>query len=81
MSPKPPPPFAKIEIAHIEIAEIRPVKSTAGIGPGFEGTMPQLIIFFAEFSVAEDVIGLRDLFKTALSLLIPGIQIGMMFTR
>ena len=75
------PPFTESEIAHIEIAKIRPVKPATSTCSGFEGTVTQLIILLPEFGVAEDMIGLRDLLETALSLLIPGIQIGMMFAR
>jgi hypothetical protein len=75
------PPFAEPEIAHIEIREIRPVKPAAGTRSRVKGTMAQLIVLLPEFGVAEDVIGLRDLLETALSLLIPRIQIGMMFSR
>jgi hypothetical protein len=74
-------PLAEPEIAHIEIREVRPVKPAAGTRSRLEGTMAELIVFLPEFGVAEDVISLRDLFETALSLLIPRIEIGMMFSR
>jgi hypothetical protein len=72
------PTLAKIEIAYIEIAEIRPVKSAACSGAGLKGAMTELIIFLPEFGITEDMIGFRDLLETALSLLIPWVQVGMM---
>jgi hypothetical protein len=72
------PTFAKIEIAYIEIAEVRPVKSAAPPCPWVEGTMTELVIFLPEFGITEDVIGFRDLLETALGLLIPWVQVGMM---
>ena len=72
------PAFAKIEIAYIEIAEVRPVKSTARTCPRLKGTMTELVIFLPEFGIAEDMIGFRDLLETALGLLIPWVQVGVM---
>jgi hypothetical protein len=74
-------PFAKPEVADIEIAEVRAFEPTAGARPGLKGAMTELIILLPEFRVAEDVIGLRDLLEPAFSLLIPWIQIGMVLTR
>jgi hypothetical protein len=72
------PAFAKIEIAYIEIAEVRPVKSAARTCPRLEGTMTELVIFLPEFGIAEDMISFRDLLETALGLLIPWVQVGVM---
>jgi hypothetical protein len=75
------PTFAKLEIAHIEIRKVRPVEPATCTRPRLEGAMAKLIVFLPEFGIAEDLIGLRDLLKTALSFLIPWVQVGMMLTR
>jgi hypothetical protein len=74
------PAFAKLEIAHVEIAEVRPVKPAACTSPWLEGTMTELVIFLPEFGSAEDMIGFRDLLETALGILVPWVQVGMMLT-
>ena len=41
----------------------------------------QLVVFLALFRVREDLVGLVDLFEPLLSLLVPGIDVGMILAR
>jgi hypothetical protein len=72
------PTFAKVEIPHIEMAEVGPIIPAACTSPWLEGAMAKLVIFLPEFGRAEDMIGFRDLLETALGIFVPWVQVGMM---
>jgi hypothetical protein len=74
-----PPGSAKIEVTHVEMAKVRAVKAASSTCPGLEGAMAELIVLLPELGIAEDMIGFRDLFEAALSLLISWVQVGMVF--
>jgi hypothetical protein len=78
---KPATTLTIMEISRVKIPEIEPVEASTGAAASFKRPMAELIVFLAEFWVAQDMIGFRDFLKAALGLLVARIKVGMEFPR
>jgi len=78
---EPSPPSAKSKISRVEVSKVEALESSAGSPSSLKGAMAELIVLLAEFRVTQDMIGLRDLLKSALGLLVARIEVGMKLPR